>query len=419
MSATPGSATPPRAIAAADAPDAPENPSLVGPAIVYALIFGAVGAWPPFSTVYFGSLGIDLGWIGVLSAIPAAVSIVAAPAWGVIADRLGDVRPPIVVAGLWTTAIAVVLTFQPPVALLGILVGLMAAGSAGLVPLVDARTVQRLGRDRERYGRARLWGSISFMVVTIGVGGLIAATSLVSSLAAYALLLAGAVVASAALLGRSRRAATVASISAFAVMRLLRDRQLLAFFIGLVIVWTAANGIMTFFSLRIIQLGGDAELVGIGWAVNAVAEVPVMFAFAALSRRFGTARLMVFGAVMFAVRAVGWTFVDSATASVVVTTLGGIGYAFVVVGTTSYIPGRVPRELRATAQGLFMGTTYALGTILGAVLAGLVAQREGLSVVFPAGVVASLIGALVVWVAVGGGRDAPSVVRAQPGPTRP
>ena len=412
MSATPGAGiTAPAARATADLDEAPENRSLVGPAVVYALIFGAVGAWPPFSTVYFGSLGIDLGWIGVLSAIPAAVSIVAAPTWGVIADRMGDVRPALVVAGLWTIVIAVVLALQPPIALLGILVGLMAAGSGGLAPLVDARTVQRLGRDRERYGRARLWGSISFMVVTIGVGGLIAATSIVSSLAAYALLIAGGVVASATLLGRSRRAATVTSISPLAVVRLLRDPQLRLFFVGLVIVWTAANGIMTFFSLRIIELGGDSELVGIGWAVNAVAEVPVMFAFAALARRFGTARLMILGAIVFAVRALGWTFVDSALASVVVTTLGGIGYAFIVVGTTAYIPGRVPPELRATAQGLFMGTTYALGTILGAVLAGLVAGRAGLPAVFPAGVAASLVGALVVWLAVARGRESSAPVK--------
>lgn len=403
-----------RAPARRAAGDDPAAESLVGPAIVYALLFGAVGAWPPFSTVYFGSLGIDLGSIGVLTAIPAAVSIVAAPAWGVIADRLGDVRPPIVVAGLWATFIAVVLALQPPVALLGILVGLMAAGSGGLGPLVDARTVQRLGRDRERYGRARLWGSISFMAVTIGVGALIAATSLVSSLVAYALLLGGGVVASVLLLGRSHRSATVSTISPLVVVRLLRDPQLGLFFIGSVIVWTAANGIMTFFSLRIIQLGGDAELVGIGWAVNAVAEVPVMFAFAALARRFGTARLMVLGALVFAVRAVGWTAVDSATASVVVTTLGGIGYALFVVGTTAYIPGRVPPEMRATAQGLFFGTTYALGTILGAVLAGLVAGQAGLAAVFPAGVVASLLGALVVWLAVGRRSDG-NVGEAAPG----
>ena len=37
--------------------------------------------------------------IGVLAAIPAVVAIVAAPAWGLVADRLGDVRAPLVLGG--------------------------------------------------------------------------------------------------------------------------------------------------------------------------------------------------------------------------------------------------------------------------------------------------------------------------------
>ena len=110
---------------------------------------------------------------------------------------------------------------------------------------------------------------------------------------------------------------------------------------------------------------------------------------------------MVAGTVVFAVRAAGWAFVGSATDTVAVTMLGGIGYALFVVGTTTFVSARAPAELRATAQGLFMGTTYAMGSILGAVLAGLLAGQAGLAAVFPAGVVASLGGTVVVWLAIG------------------
>ena len=381
----------------------PESRSVLRSGVVYALLFGAVGTWPPYSSVYFQSLGIDLGQIGVLSAVPAAVAIVAAPIWGMISDRLGDVRPPLLVATAWASVLALVLAAQPPVVLIGILVAIMAAGSAAIAPLIDARTIQRLGRDRERYGQARLWGSISFIAVSIGTGILIAASTPRVSLVAYALLVGAGGVVGVLLLGRGRRTAGVPTINRGAVGRLLRDPQLRLFFVGAVIVWTAANGIMTFFSLRILQLGGDAQLVGIGWAVNALAEVPVMFGFAWLARRVGVPRLMIAGGLVFAVRAAGWALVGSATDTVAVTMLGGIGYALFVVGTTAFVSARAPAELRATAQGLFMGTTYAMGSILGSILAGLLAGQAGLAAVFPAGIAASLVGALVVWQAIGRG----------------
>jgi nitrate/nitrite transporter NarK len=68
---------------------------------VYGFQFIAIGAWTAYAAVYFEEIGVDLAVIGVLAAVPAAVAILAAPAWGLVADKLGDMRLPYLVAALW------------------------------------------------------------------------------------------------------------------------------------------------------------------------------------------------------------------------------------------------------------------------------------------------------------------------------
>ena len=76
-------------------PTPPPAPgAILRPAIVYAILFGAQGAYLPYIAVYLASTGLDLGTVGALIALFAAVSVIAAPSWGAIADALGDIRCP-------------------------------------------------------------------------------------------------------------------------------------------------------------------------------------------------------------------------------------------------------------------------------------------------------------------------------------
>ncbi|MEA2519991.1 MAG: 1 like family, partial [Chloroflexota bacterium] len=69
--------------------------AVLRPAIVYAILFGAQGAYLPYIGIYLASTGLDLGTVGALIALFAAVSVVAAPWWGALADASGDIRGPV------------------------------------------------------------------------------------------------------------------------------------------------------------------------------------------------------------------------------------------------------------------------------------------------------------------------------------
>jgi PPP family 3-phenylpropionic acid transporter len=382
-------------------PTSPDRLASVVPSgIVYALQFAAVGAWSAYAIVYFQALGVAIGVIGVLIAIPSVVAIFAAPAWGLAADRLGDMRAPYLVAALWAAAASLVLALGPTMPWLVVVVIAVAIGSAGTTPLLDARTVQRLWPRRERFGQARAWGSLAFMAATVAVGVIIPLTGLPAIFIVYAVTMAGAGIAAMALLGREDRGLRIGGIGPLAAVGLLRKPGLGLFFAGSVVVWISAVGSMALFSLRVVELGGDTTLVGIGWAVNAMFEIPLMLAFPRLARRVRVEWLIVIGACAFAVRCALWGAVGSAVPFMVVTALGGFGYALVLVGTTTYVASRVSSGLQATAQALFSSTAFASGAIVGSILAGQIAAAGGLGAVYPVAAVGSVLGAGLIWAAI-------------------
>ncbi|HEX5826629.1 MAG TPA: MFS transporter, partial [Candidatus Limnocylindrales bacterium] len=183
-------------------------------------------------------------------------------------------------------------------------------------------------------------------------------------------------------------------------------RSLVLFFAGSVFVWTSAVGTMTLFSLRIIELGGDSALAATGWAINALWEVPFMLGFARFARRFRVEHLIVIGAVLFVIRGVLWTLSPTPLLLIAFTVVGAAAFAFVLVGTAAFVAERAPDHLQATAQALFGATTFALGSIAGAVLAGQIAAAAGIPAIYPAGVVASAIGALLIWLGIARRRGA-------------
>jgi predicted MFS family arabinose efflux permease len=129
-----------------------------------------------------------------------------------------------------------------------------------------------------------------------------------------------------------------------------------------------------------------------------------MFAFPLLAKRLGPERLVVFGALAFALRSLGWALAPTPLLLLAVAPLGGFGFAFVAVGTVSYVARAVAPAVRTTALGIFSGTTFLMGTILGSVIGGQVAGALRLEGMFAVASAGTVVGAGVVWWAVASSR---------------
>jgi MFS family permease len=153
---------------------------------------------------------------------------------------------------------------------------------------------------------------------------------------------------------------------------------------------------MAFISIHVANLGADLATIGLMWGLGAAVEIPIMLAFPALAKRVGSERLLLLGAVAFALRAAGWGLVTEPLAALLIAPLGGVGFALFYVGNVSFVAKAVPPEAQATAQGLYTGMTFSLGSVVGSVVAGLAAPIIGLSGLFLAAAVATVLATLVV-----------------------
>ena len=67
----------------------------------------------------------------------------------------------------------------------------------------------------------------------------------------------------------------------------LRHPPLARFLLAILLVWSASMGINWYFSIHLLELGAPGELVGAAWAIGALVEVPIMWAYPWLAARIG------------------------------------------------------------------------------------------------------------------------------------
>jgi len=199
------------------------------------------------------------------------------------------------------------------------------------------------------------------------------------------------------LLGKATDGLKVGGVGPLAGVGLLRLPGLGTFFIASTLAWTANSAALTLLSLRVVDLGGGTSLVGIAWAVNAAIEIPLMILFPRIARRYRVEWLIVAGVSVIVLRSLLWWIAESPVAFIAVNLLSGASFTLMIVGTTSYVATRVPASLRATAQALFTSTTFAIGSIGGAIIGGQAAQLAGLQGVYPVSALIGLAGAVLAW----------------------
>jgi PPP family 3-phenylpropionic acid transporter len=362
----------------------------------YAALFGAVGASFPYLAVFYQARGLDLGAIGLLTAFGAAAGLVAAPIWGAVADRYAGSPLVIPVAALVTAAGGAALALANGVAAMVVGLAVLSVAFAGIAPALDARALETVGSDRNRYGRLRAWGSASFIVVVAFTGALIERAGPASLFVVYVATLLALAVVSLPLRGRGggpRRP----RLSAIGVV--LRHPPVARFLPAVLLVWSASMAINWYFSIHLLELGAPGELVGSAWAIGALVEIPIMAAYPWLGARVGSERLLLIGAGAFAMRALALILVSDPFLVAGTMALHGVAFALVLVGGVTFVSRHAPEATAATAQGILSATVFSVAMIIGPGVGAWVAGQLGVTALFATALTASLASVPLLWLA--------------------
>ncbi|ORY96941.1 major facilitator superfamily domain-containing protein [Syncephalastrum racemosum] len=157
----------------------------LAPKLLYTFLFACQGSAPVYLALFYSSqLGLKSDQIGLLVAIAPFISAVACPLWTAIADKTKTHRYIMcIVHTLATIAIVSVMGIsivvqqvdaaeksKLTIALVTVTSVCFAFFGVPVGPLVDGGVLKILGRNKDQYGRQRMFGSISFGVASSLVG---------------------------------------------------------------------------------------------------------------------------------------------------------------------------------------------------------------------------------------------------------
>lgn len=348
-------------------------------ALAYLVLFAGFGAVYPYAALYYLARGLNYAEIGLVISLGAIVALGAGPAWGAISDRrAGSPRVLLATAGVALVGTALM---SGATAFASILVAnlVIAVGFAGLTPIIDARALETVRDERAGYGPLRAWGSVGYVAASLFTGFAIQQWGLG---AMFVVLGAGLVLGVAIGIGLAPVAVTRADRPFRATLRVFRTPTLLLFLTGMLLAAASLAAAVNFVALRFDELGAAAGVIGIGSALAAAVEVPVMLRFPSLARRLGGTRLLVVGIGFIALRSVLASIAPDPTLLVIASGIGGIGYALFLIGGVTFVAQRVPAHLAATGQGIFQGVTLSLSQVVASAAAGVAAGLMGIAGMF-------------------------------------
>ncbi len=350
-----------------------------GFAIRIGLFFGALfvvlGAQVPYLPVWLDWRGLTPAEIGIVSATPLILRLVATPTVAFLADRGGHHRAYVIMLSWIGLAALLLLSWSQGFALILVVATFAALCLSTLMPLTETLAMSGVRRAGLDYGRMRLWGSLTF-IATSFIGG-----HLVDRLGPAAglwLVIAGAVmtVVAAHLLPRSGVDRSEASEKSAARIDLRDVRQLVTAPVMIAFLF-AAGGVQsahavfyTFGAVHWRAQGISTTWVGALWSIGVIVEIVLFMVSGRLVARVGAVRLLTIGAVAAVVRWLAMAFDPALPMLIPLQVLHGLTYGAAHIGAMHVLARVVPERQAGTAQALYATVTAGIGIGGAMLLAG-------------------------------------------------
>jgi PPP family 3-phenylpropionic acid transporter len=362
-------------------------------ALFYGATFGLIGTHLPFFPVWLKAVGIDAGWIGVITAIPSVTRFTVLPLVTGTAERRQSLRGAMILTAFLTALGFAVVGTQHAALAVFLVYAATASVWTPMVPLTDAYALRGVARYGLNYGPLRLWGSAAFVVGALACGlmiDVVAAQNLIWVIASVAALGAATSLGLAPLeLPRTASAALHHSSA------LLRQPGFLAIILAAALIQGSHAAYYTFASITWQLAGLSGLTIGGLWALGVLAEIVVF----ALSPRFTIepSLLVVIGALSAVLRWLITAQEPTVAVLAVVQLAHGLTYGLTQIGTMGLLVRNVPGHVMARGQGYYAACS---GIVSGSasILSGVIYARHGQGVYYVMAAMA-LSGALVMWLA--------------------
>lgn len=354
----------------------------------YFLYFGVLGIFLPFFNLYCYHIGFSGFQIGVLSAVRTLSTVVFPLLWGAAADRYQIRKPIYIFCNAVSSAVWASLLYTSDFYAMLVICALYGIFYSPIISFLEAITMDALGREKKRYGRIRVWGSVNFVIVVVLLGRLI---DIYSIEIIIFMILIGSVLQA----GLSFRIPDVAPAqhSPFrpGVRQVLKPR-LIIFLLAAFLMLVSHGTYYGFFSIHLENLGYDKTFIGLAWALASVAEILVMIRSDALLKNTAIEKILIFSFVVAACRWALLFFTQSASVILFSQVLHAVTYGAFHIASILYVDKLIPAEAKTFGQAVNNAVTYGLGLTAGFMFNGILFEQTGSSSLFLISSLTALLG---------------------------
>jgi len=322
--------------------------------------FLVIGAYVPFLPLWLEGRGLNSAQIGLIFAaalwakIPVGLMVMS------IADKSGHRKRLLIIVAAIT--LIGFLMFPYLHGFTAILVGWVIVGTllTTMIPLADSLAVIAIQRLNVDYGRIRLWGSISFILISF-IGGYYLEGR--DSDAVLSLLIGGSVLMMLSSFLLPDLKEPPRTTSRLALFDLIKIPGFVIFVFTAAILQASHAALYGFATLEWINAGISKTVIGFLWAEGVLVEILLFMFSAKILNRLSISGLLLTAGIAGIVR---WSVLGATQwvpALIAVQALHALTFAGTLVAAIAYITKVVPKDQSATAQGLYDG--LAMGFIFG------------------------------------------------------
>lgn len=378
---------------------APPERGTTAPALTlyYLFVYGAIGITLPFFPQYLKSLGLTGTEVGFLLAISPALSLVAPPVWGQLADRTG--RPGVILLVVTASACACFGLFLVVKSFTAVFFVFVVYGcfASAISTLIDSMTLRHIAKAGGSYARLRLWGSIGFATMSLSFGRLVDVIDervVIVTVVLTALGTAWTAIA----LSRVRVAAVAGPRPDLqAALKMAESREVRVFLVAVALHWFACGPYHSALSIHVTALKLPTRVIGDAATIGVLSEIAVMTTWPRWGHLVSPRKLLFLSFAASAVRWAGVALTSNGTLLVLLGLFHGLTFGIFFLSAVAFMAERSPDTLRATGQALFVAAAFGVGGLSGYLATGVGLDLLGSShAVFGIAAVLELVPAVLI-----------------------
>ena len=362
----------------------------------YFWYFAAIGALIPYLGLYLQYRGLSASQIGTALGVMSSTRIFSPYFWGALADNTGRrmrvIRSTLAGALLCFGALVLHDGFVWIAACLfgyGLLVN-------GTMAQFEVVTFGHITRAEHRYARLRVWGSIGFVVVVLGLGPVLerlGIQTLPGWIVGMFLVTLWTGLRIPEPLGGAHRAPALAGL-----LSVVRQPAVVALFIACFLAQVSYGPYYSFFSIYLEDHGYNKSAIGFLWSLGVTAEVLMFWFIPRLMPNLPLRKLLLWSLAATAAR---WVLqvlaVDHPVALAVVQLIHAISFGVYHLAAVNLVQQLFPRALQGRGQAIYVGVSYGLGGALSYWLTGYFWDRIAVDWIWIGGSLAAALAWFVAW----------------------